>query len=263
MKISRVRHVVITSIIFLIIIAIIVMVYNAQLAAIPENAKTLVNMVIAKRDIAPGTKLTENDIEVKQIQPIFKDVKNVAYRLEKNTPASREVNSESTAIPNDNLWALGKVATERIYEGEMVIVTRLKEEKDYFSSNERLYSVPFESATTGGYNVDVGEAVDLCVLYEDDTDVIRPYQNLPANKAIDIVLAKKTIIDIRDESGNSAIGNAAVVPGYICFKLTYDEINKLEIAKRQGQIFIGKVGDYIGNPHAETFMSGAAMPTIQ
>ena len=68
--------------------------------------------------------------------------------------------------------------------------------------------------------------------------------------------------DIRDESGNSARNNAAVVPGYVCFRLTYDEINKLELAKRQGTLFIGKVGDYYSGTRTETFMSGSNLPNI-
>jgi hypothetical protein len=92
---------------------------------------------------------------------------------------------------------------------------------------------------------------------------ISEYQNLPQNKVIDIVLAEKKIADIRDESGNSAIGNGGVVPGYLCFNLTYEEINKLELAKRQGTLFIGKPGSYYKTgSQPETFMAGSNMPNF-
>ena len=125
-------------------------------------------------------------------------------------------------------------------------------------SDTRLYSVPLDSGSTGGYNVNVQEEVDICVLYSTDKDTIRQYQTLPANKTIDVVLAKKKIEDIRNESGHSTMNTEGVVPGYVCFRLTYDEINKLEMAKRQGSLFIGKVGEYYSGEQAETFMTGTS-----
>ena len=56
---------------------------------------------------------------------------------------------------------------------------------------------------------------------------------------------------------------AAVVPGYVCFNLTYEEINKLEIAKRQGTLFIGSPENYYKDgSQAETFMTNATMPNF-
>ena len=84
-------------------------------------------------------------------------------------------------------------------------------------------------------------------------------------KVIDIVLAEKQIADIRDESGNSRkeVAGAAVVPGYVCFNLTYEEINKVELAKRQGTLFIGSVENYYKEgSQAATFMTGATMPNF-
>ena len=134
--------------------------------------------------------------------------------------------------------------------------------EDFAIDNERIYSIPFDSLTTGGYNVNVGDKVDICVLYNDNDKTIKDYQTLEKNKVIDIVLAKKEIMDIRDEAGNSKINNSAVVPGYICFKLSYDEINKIELAKRQGEVFVGIVDVYSGDPHNETFMAGSTLPTF-
>ena len=78
-------------------------------------------------------------------------------------------------------------------------------------------------------------------------------------------MAGRQIADIRDESGNSrkATNGAGVVPGYVCFNLTYDEINKLEIAKRQGTLFIGSAGNYYKDGvQSETFMVDASMPNF-
>jgi len=260
-KISRVRHVVITSIVFLIIIAVIVAVYNNQITLLRQDAGEKVNRVVAKVEIAPGTRITSDMVEVVQVSNSLPKVKTFAYRINQLELSSDAVSGDKVQN-NDNRWVEGKVATERIYQGEWINVERLKDASVVTDSNTRLYSIPLDSAATGGYNVNVEEEVDICVLYSTDDETIREYQNLPNNKIIDVVLAKKKIEDIRDESGNSAMNNAGVVPGYVCFRLTYDEINKLELAKRQGSLFIGKVGDYYAGTHAETFMSGATLPTI-
>lgn len=262
-KISRVRHVLITSIVFLCIIAVIVAIYNNQIKALRADAGEKVNRVIAKVDIAPGTRITRDMVEVVQVMNSLPKVRTFAYRIgEGDLSSDAVVKDTDKKINNDDKWVEGKVATERIYQGEWVNVDRLKAASDIAASDTRLYSIPLDSGATGGYNVSVEEEVDICVLYSTDTDTIDDYQKLPNNKIIDIVLAKKKIEDIRDESGNSATNNAAVVPGYVCFRLTYDEINKLELAKRQGTLFIGKVGDYYSGAPVETFMSGAVLPTI-
>jgi len=260
-KISKVRHVLVTSIIFLIIIAVIVWAYNARIEKLEEDTGDIVWRVAAKTEIAPGTTITSDMVEKIKVQNVLPKVKTFAYRISETELASEMFDGK--AVPcNDDRYVLGKTATEKIYEGEWINVDRLKDPTQIADSSTRLYSIPFDSSTTGGYNVNVEEEVDICVLYDEDPDNIRQYQNLPNNKTIDIVLAKKKVEDIRDESGNSAKSNAAVVPGYICFRLTYDEINKLELAKRQGTLFIGKVGDYYSGERAETFMSGSTLPNI-
>lgn len=260
-KISRVRHVLVTSIIFLIIIAVIVWAYNARIAKLEEDTADIVWRVAAKSEIAPGTTITADMVEKIKVQNVLPKVKTFAYRLYAEEMASELFNGASVLCTDDR-YVVGKTATEKIYSGEWINVDRLKSPTEIADASTRLYSIPFDSTTTGGYNVNVEEEVDICVLYDEDSDNIRKYQTLPNNKTIDIVLAKKTIEDIRDESGNSAKDNAAVVPGYICFRLTYDEINKLELAKRQGTLFIGKVGDYYSGERTETFMSSTALPNI-
>lgn len=274
MKISRVRHVVITSIIFLIIILIIVMVYNNQLNAIKQDTKEMVNRVVATCDILPGEMITEDKVTLRQVQDVV-ETDNLVYRLKKNDSIWESVDKTTeytnqllagkikSTYPADDMWAIGKTARAKIYKGEMIVAEDLSLAEDIAVENERIYNIPFNSLTTGGYNVNVGDKVDICVLYGDNEKVIKDYQNLEENKVIDIVLAKKEIMDIRDEAGNSKIKNPAVVPGYICFKLSYDEINKIEVAKRQGEVFVGIVDVYSGDPHLETFMPGATFPTFE
>ena len=70
------------------------------------------------------------------------------------------------------------------------------------------------------------------------------------------------IQDIRDETGTSVLENSATKPGYLCFKLTYEEINKLEWAKECGTIYIGKSKQYASEAYEETFMKGMTLPSI-
>lgn len=274
MKISRVRHVVITCIIFLIIIALIITVYNNRLEAIAKNTEEYVNRVIATEDITPGTIITENNVKLVQIQDVIK-TEGLVYRLNQMDQERETVDKTNEyrnmllagkitpSASSDDRWAIGKTAINKIRKGELVAIDDLRLPEDMTSDDERIYSISFDSSTTGGYNVKVGDKVDICVLYNDNLKAIKEYQDLEQNKVIDIVLAKKEVSDIRDEAGNSQIDNAAVVPGYICFKLSYDEINKIELAKRQGKVFVGIVDTYIDDPHAETFMEGITLPTFE
>lgn len=271
MKISRVRHVVITCIIFLIIIALIITVYNNRLEAIAKNTEEYVNRVVATEDITPGTIITEKNVKLVQIQDVVK-ADGLAYRLNQRDQQRETVDATneyqnmllagkiSQSASSDDRWVIGKTAVNEIRKGELLIVDDLKLPEEMTMGNERIYSISFDSSTTGGYNVKVGDKVDICLLYNDNEKTIKEYQNLDKNKVIDIVLSKKEIIDIRDEAGNSQINNAAVVPGYICFKLTYDEINKVELAKRQGEVFAGIVETYLDDAHVETFMEGIELP---
>lgn len=268
---SRVKDIVVTSIIFLIIIAVIVGVYNSMLTAIKNNTEEMVYRVVAKTDIKPGDVITSENVERVQMQNVLR-AKDMIYRLsqadvhvESVEDASNSDTSISTIQKEDDLWAIGKVANEKIYKGEVLLNSKLVRRENKVGDENRLYAIPFESSTTGGYNIDIGEKVDICLLYNDNEKVISGYQKLPDNKVIDIVLAEKQIADIRDESGNSrkSSDGAAVVPGYICFNLSYEEINKVEIARRQGTLFIGNTENYYKEGTQEsTFMLEATMPTF-
>jgi len=259
----------ITSIIFLVIIAIIVLAYSSMLNAIKSNTEEMVYRIVAKTDIEPGTEITPDNVERVMMQNVLK-AENMIYRLNQgdyHVESVEDANSGdetiSTIKKEDGLWAVGKVANERIYKGEVLLAKKLILKEDKVGEETRLYAIPFDSSTTGAYNIDLGEKVDICLLYSGDERTISDYQNLPANKLIDIVLAGRQIADIRDESGNSRKNGVAVVPGYICFNLTYEEINKLEIAKRQGTLFIGSAENYYAEgAQAETFMPNAQLPNF-
>lgn len=267
MKISRIKHVIITSIIFLVIIAIIVGAYNSMLNAIRSNTEEMVFRVVAKEDIEPGQEITVNNVERVQVQNVL-NAEGMIYRLnegDRHTQFVEEYKNNISLSKEDGLWAVGKIAKDKIYKGEILLANNLVLKENATADETRLYAVPFDSSTTGGYNIDVGEKVDICLLYDDNDKAISEYQNLPNNKVIDIVLAEKQIADIRDESGNSRkeVAGAAVVPGYVCFNLTYEEINKVELAKRQGTLFIGSVENYYKEgSQAATFMTGATMPNF-
>lgn len=271
MRMSRVKDIVVTSIIFLVIIAVIVGVYSSTLATIKSNTEEMVYRVIAKTDIKPGDRITSENVERVQIQNVLR-ADGMIYRLsqadvhvESVADAANSDSSISMIQSEDDLWAIGKVANEKIYKGEVLLNSKLVKEENRVGDETRLYAIPFESSNTGGYNIDVGERVDICLLYDDNEKTIAEYQRLPDNKVIDIVLAGKQIADIRDESGNSrkSVDGAAVVPGYVCFNLTYEEINKVEVARRQGTLFIGNTENYYKEGTQDsTFMLEAAMPTF-
>ena len=261
MKISRIKHVIITSIIFLVIIAIIVGIYNSMLQAIRRNTQEMVYRIVAKEDIAPGETITDKNVERVQVQNILR-ADSLIYRLYQQDTNAEQVDSKDGKTVATDLWAVGKVATEKIYKGEMLLNKKLALPQNVTGDDTRLYAIPFDSQNTNGYNVELGDVLDICVVYSDNSRTIDEYQNLPDNKAIDIVLAGKQVADIRDESGNSRKSQGlAVVPGYLCFNLTYEEINKIEIAKRQGNLFVGNPEKYYKEgSQAETFMVNAKMP---
>ncbi len=302
MKISRIRHVIITSIIFLIIIAIIVAVNSSTIKMLRENNTELYYRVVANQEIDQGKEITSDMVTTIQMAKIDMQ-ENAVYRkyrddkvlesVEKTetlsnawkeyeelyadkVDAGEMLESDAVKLVNekynvniiaepDELWVVGKRAKEKIYKGEIILADKVVYSEDMPAEETRLYAIPFDSSTTGGYNISLGEKVDICVLYSDSEKTISEYQTLPANKAIDIVLAGKTIADIRDESGNSRKNEqtVSVVPGYICFNLTYEEINKIEIAKRQGTLFIGSPENYYKeDSQAATFMAGVQMPNF-
>ena len=261
MKISRIKHVIITSIIFLVIIAVIVGIYTSMLQAMQRNTQELVYRVVAKEDIAPGETITDKNVEKVQVQNILR-ADGLIYRLYENDINSERVDDKPGTSVDTDLWAVNKIATEKIYKGEMLLNKKLALPQNVTGDDTRLYAIPFDSQNTNGYNVELGDVVDICVVYDDDSRTISEYQNLPDNKAIDIVLAGKSIADIRDESGNSRkTQGLSVVPGYLCFNLTYEEINKIEVAKRQGTLFVGNPEKYYKEgSQTETFMVSAEMP---
>lgn len=268
MKISRIKHVVITSIIFLIIIAVIVFVYNSMLNAIKSNTEEMVYRVIAKEDIEPGKEITANNVERVQVQNVL-NADGMIYRLsegDRHTEFVTDAQKGAQISKEDGRWAIGKIAKDKIYKGEVLLTDNLVLKQNVVADETRLYAIPFGSSTTGGYNISLGEKVDICILYDDDEGTISEYQKLDTNKVIDIVLAEKPIADIRDESGNSRTNadGAAVVPGYVCFNLTYEEINTIELAKRQGTLFIGSAANYYKDgSQSATFMTDAKMPTFK
>ena len=166
MKISRIRHVVITSIIFLCIIAVIVLVYNSTLTAIRNNTQDVVYRVVATKDIEPGEEITSENVERVQIQNVI-HADGMIYKLNQVDSHGQFVEEEKNNDTNtdESLWAIGKVAKDKIYKGEILLAKNIVLKQDVVSNDTRLYAIPFESATTGGYNITLGEVVDICVFF--------------------------------------------------------------------------------------------------
>ena len=275
MKNSTVKKLVLEAAIFFIVILVIVSFFQNKIERLESKSKDEVWRVVARTEITPGTTITEEHVKRILVQDVV-DVEGLVYRLGKNVDTDEFGNKiqdkdELAKALNDERWCIGKVATQRIYENEFLMSSKLISQDEYYGYNERLYAVPFDVETTGGFNVSQGEEVDIVVRYKADintndvklNNTIRQiYASLKPNQLTDVVLSKRVIQDIRDETGTSVLENSATKPGYLCFKLTYEEINKLEWAKECGTIYIGKSKQYASEAYEETFMKGMTLPSI-
>ena len=140
MKISRVRHILITSIIFLIIIACLCVVHDLQMQIIKEECGEKLYRVIATENIDVGELITEENVEEIVIYDSV-DVRGSIYRLmefdnhvesfdETLRLHERNGNDDIIVESKDDLWALGKVAKEKIYKGEILLNQRLEIKSD-------------------------------------------------------------------------------------------------------------------------------------
>jgi len=283
LKKSTLKAILATSIVFLAVIGIVVFILGNKIDKLENETENKVYRVVAKTTIKPGEPISEDNVKRVLIQDVVK-VEDLAYKLapyetdkDGNIFYINETGNKVTSanelneVKNDGRYVFGKIATQTIYENELVSSSRLATKDEYYDYNERLYAVPFDAETTGGYNVAKGEYVDIAVRYKTDINlndaklnstVRKIYDSLKPNQITDVVLAKRLIEDIRDEAGESIATNSATKPGFICFRLTYDEINKLEWARECGTIYIGKSRDYSEEAFAETFMQGIELPSI-
>jgi Flp pilus assembly protein CpaB len=183
-------------------------------------------IVVAIRNISQGQKIVETDITTKEF-------------------AIADIPSNAIIETKD---VVGKIASEKILNEEIVVKNKLKEKSQWYSDSQRLYNVKFTADTTVGNNVSLYENVDICVLYK---------APLPGDKMIDLVLSNKKIYDIRDENGVSISTNSEVKPGYLVFLLNYDEINRIEMAKLEGTLFVGKFANSsVQRPALDTYKKG-------
>ncbi|MBQ7669011.1 MAG: hypothetical protein IJS47_06765 [Clostridia bacterium] len=269
MKKSTLKTLLAASIVYLAIIAVIVLAYTKVIDTMKKNTAKTVTRIQATEDIVAGDLITTRNVTSVTTQDVLR-VKGLLYKMYANEAKDEEGKTIKQPV-NDGLYALGKVATQNIYAGEWLTSDKVVPAEEIYDINERLYAVPFDANTTGGYNVSKGEYVDIAVLYNASINLqdarlnntIREiYGRLQPNQITDIVLAKRLVEDIRDETGTSVTENSATKPGFICFRLTYEEINKLEWARQCGTLFIGKAKDYVNPALVETFMKDMAQPNI-
>lgn len=246
---------------FLLVIAALVWYYQTELDKIPDEAKDKRLRAVAITNIQPGTEITTDNwskyIAFKDKISLGDYDDEIFVREASDIPKGEKYDGKKEEA--NAVAALCGVVVDPIYLNSTILKRAIKPTTEIYAKGERLYTIPFDSSTTGGYNIKNNELVDICIKYNEFTfEKPNTYQpNLDNNRKIDVVLAKKRIVDIRDESGNTIKTNEAVVPGYVCFRLTYDEINKIEVAKKQGTLFIGKVGYYQAtDAFEETFMKG-------
>lgn len=282
-KKSTIKTLLATSVVFLLIIALIIFVDNKKIKDLEKENGRQVLRVVATDTIMPGVEITGENVKCIQEKDVV-DAEGLIYRMTKNAGHNEEGKKiiddkgnylidkeDAMELVNDNRYAIGKIATQKISKGEWITTDKLATPEEFYKAGQRLYAIPFDADTTGGFNVSKGEYVDIVVRYKTDVKLEDPklnptiraiYSSLQPNQITDIVFSKRLIEDIRDETGASVIENSATKPGYICFRLTYDEINKLNWAQECGTIYIGKSIDYAQDPYVETFMQGIELPNI-
>ena len=175
MKLSRIRHVLITAIIFSLIIVAIMVLWRTEVTMLRNSTEEMVYRIVATSDIQPGETISLNNVERVQMQNVMK-ANGMIFKLKKGDSNQEFVKITDTNKEkgNPNLWAIGKVASEKIYKGEILLNAKLALKSNVVADDTRLYSIPFNSETTGGYNVSVGENVDICLLYKEDARSIHP-----------------------------------------------------------------------------------------
>lgn len=225
MKVSKLKHVILTSMFFIVVIFFLVYYYENKIKDIPKFDATTEPRVVATKDLPIGTIITPNDVTIKDVpvsEILPKTIKDINDVIGKKV-----VNGKPVRVK----------VTDRFFIGEFITENRLETEDRWYNDKDRIYALKFDSETTGGFNVSNGELVDIYVLYNKN-----PNGEDLNKKALDILLSKRRVLDIRDDTGISITTNPEVKPGYLVFSLTYDEISKIEDAKKQGKIYIGKYG---------------------
>ena len=175
------RHVVITCIIFLIIIAIIITVYNNQLEAIQRDTKELVYRVVATEDIFPGEMITGENVKVVQIQDIV-EADNLVYRLNQkdayleSVDKTTEYHNQLAAgnakpfYPTDDRWANGKTAIAKIHKGELLVADDLK------SIGLDLWDIKFEFGYNNGEVILIDEIASGNMRVYKDGKIVDPVE---------------------------------------------------------------------------------------
>ena len=90
MKISRIKHVVITSIIFLVIIGVMVFGFTSTIDMMEKNTVKQVYRVVATTDIDQGKTISDNNVKLIQIADAL-EMDNAVYRKNKTDNNTRFV----------------------------------------------------------------------------------------------------------------------------------------------------------------------------
>ena len=220
LKVSHIKHIIIVSMIYNLIIIGLVWYYSSYAANI-EKAD-LVSVVATARDISQGTVIGQEDVVLHKIY-------------------SADVHPQAVKDLKD---VLGKRAVDRFLAGETVLSSKILPEDKWFNDLSRLYAVRVDADSTGGYDVKRYEDIDICVEYSTPS---------ADYKLVDVVLAKRKVMDIRNESGTSIQYDSTIKPGFLVFQLTYEEINLVKQAQKQGKLFIGKYGSPMQPKAPETY----------
>lgn len=130
---STKKAIIITSIIFCVIIVMLVSLWRSEIELLQSNIKENVYRVVATKDIEVGETITFDNVQRIVVQDVL-EIEGTVYRLNKEDESREYVKdfiSEDDFIPTirkeDERWAIGKIAKEKIYKGEILLIQRLEE----------------------------------------------------------------------------------------------------------------------------------------
>jgi pilus assembly protein CpaB len=190
--------------------------YQAELAEATKPPET-VPVVIAKATLYQGQTLTENDLEIREVQPEF--VPETVYR--------------------DKADVLGRVPLERIIQGEFVRVERLAEPTAGVGLNalipqgHRALSINITDGSAVSGFLNPGNYVDVLVTVSADSP---DKKGKKVKQTVTMLQARKVLAVDNRIGGDATAGEGGKVAPSVTLALTPEEAEKVTHANTEGKV---------------------------
>jgi pilus assembly protein CpaB len=191
--------------------------YQAELAEATKPPET-VPVVVAKATLNQGQTLTEEDLEIRQVQPEF--VPETVYR--------------------DKADVLGRVPLERIIQGEFVRVERLAEPTAGVGLNalipqgHRALSINITDGSAVSGFLNPGNYVDVLVTVAADSPDKRA-SGKKVKQTVTMLQARKVLAVDSRIGGDATAGEGGAAPS-VTLALTPEEAEKVTHANTEGKV---------------------------